>query len=158
MGDEVPNDQSLKAFDFASEFVKQQLGLATAIIAFSVTLSTDVLTAETGSVPYPCLLVAVWATYLLSIPLGLMTLSALTSVLDGKKQPSIYDNSVVWTAGLQAFAFVFATLLLAIFGSMALYKSQMTHADPNNTEAMMTAPSRGAGEDGNAYPHCDLDL
>lgn len=103
---------SEKAFDFASEVVKQQLTLAVGIFALTLTFLKDVVPAHTDTT----LLKVAWIGYVLSVFFGLLTLMALAGVLGAGTAGGIYSPSVRRFAGLQAVVFFLALGLTLAFG------------------------------------------
>lgn len=126
-----------KAFDFASDATKQLITLSTAIIAFTVTFSKDILRSTPGqngsgdvAAPVPhsskILLAVSWGLYLVSIICGIWTLLALTGTLepltDRIRQPlTIRGSNVTLPSALQIVCFLLATLLIVAFGIKSVW-------------------------------------
>jgi hypothetical protein len=110
-----------KSFDFASDLVKQLITLATAVVAVMITFVTDVLK---GAGPM-WLVILSWVFFLVSIPMGVLTLMALTGSMTtpkrGDAKPSIWEGNTRFLASAQVFFFSVAMALLITFGAMALY-------------------------------------
>jgi hypothetical protein len=109
-----------KAFDFAQDATKQLIGLATGIIALTITFLTDVAKAAPSGAEF--FLQAAWVMYLASIAFGVFTLLALTGQLEqgGGDKPSIYSEAVVRFAKGQIISFGAALILTLVFGFLAV--------------------------------------
>lgn len=118
-----------KSFDFAADTVKQLIALSTAIIAFTVTFSKDLL--GNSEITSKNLLAIIWLVYILSIISGILTLMALTATLEPKKPKenatppvkesiTVYDKSVRICAGIQIIFFGIAIILTGVFGYVTL--------------------------------------
>ncbi len=106
---------SEKAFDFASEVVKQQLTLAVGIFALTLTFLKDVVADGTNTT----LLELAWIGYVASVLFGLLTLMALAGVLGSGAVGGIYNPSVRRFAGLQTVVFFTSLGLTLAFGIYA---------------------------------------
>jgi hypothetical protein len=109
-----------KAFEFAQEATKQLIGLATGVIALTITFLTDVVkTAPSGSAVF---LQASWVMYLVSIVFGVFTLLALTGNLERAEQgtPSIYSGAIRFGSIAQILTFAAALILTLVFGFKAV--------------------------------------
>jgi hypothetical protein len=109
-----------KAFDFAQEATKQLIGLATGVIALTITFLTDVAkTAPAGSKAF---LQASWVMYLVSIVFGIVTLLALTGNLERAEQGnvSIYSGAIRIGSSAQILTFAVALILTLVFGFKAV--------------------------------------
>lgn len=109
-----------KAFDFAQEATKQLIGLATGVIALTITFLTDIVkTAPSGSEVY---LQAAWVVYLISIACGVFTLQALTGQLERPEAgtPSIYSSGIRKGSIAQIVSFAVALALTLVFGFKAV--------------------------------------
>lgn len=113
------DNKTEKAFDFAQESVKQLIGLATGLIALSITFSKDFVT----TVPAGARTVALcsWAAFLASVLCGLWALLALTGTLeaDASVPVSIRGKNVTIPATLQIGLFVVGLSLTVCFGFLA---------------------------------------
>src|SRR5689334_20583813 len=78
-----PGKRAEMSFSFAQETTKQVLTLSTAVVAFTVTFSKDIVTGT--SYDARTYITTSWILFLLSIFFGLMTLCALTGVLGSSK-------------------------------------------------------------------------
>jgi ketosteroid isomerase-like protein len=141
------HDRVKKAFDFASESVKQLLTLSTAILTLTITFGKDVFQSVSAEAKEN--LTYAWIIYLVSIFFGIMTLLALTGTLEPAKkkgssgssgggaggggggnsaevesgpQPSIRGGSVTFFSVLQILTFLAATALV-IKSGVAAFKS-----------------------------------
>jgi hypothetical protein len=143
------DDNGKKAFDFAADSTKQLITLATGILTLTVTFAKNffasatvaVKTAAQGDVPettrtvattdipdvLKVVIIVAWALYVVSIIFGLLSLSAWTSELEKRAQdqttrmPSIWVSSAVETSKYQQILFLVATVLVAVFGGLALW-------------------------------------
>jgi hypothetical protein len=108
------SERAAKAFDFAQEVVKQEITLATAIFALTLTFLQDVVPAGTDST----LLNFSWGFYIGSVFFGLMTLMALAGVLgsDDSEDSDVYGSGIRLFAGLQSVMFFIALGLTFLFG------------------------------------------
>jgi hypothetical protein len=114
-----------KAFDFAQDATKQLIGLATGVIALTITFLTDVVkTAPPGSEGF---LQASWVMYFVSIVFGVFTLLGLTGSLGAKETPSeaketlsIYSRNIRFGSIAQIFTFAAALILTLVFGFKVL--------------------------------------
>jgi hypothetical protein len=124
-----------KSFEYASDATKQLIGLATGVIAFTVTFAKDFLSGV--SAPLKILAVVSWAFYLLSTILGLLVLYSLAGQLDpGGKDSEKQDpdenkwhTATIWATpvrGLmkaQEAAFGLALLVTVLFSAIALWSN-----------------------------------
>lgn len=116
-------DRVVKAFEFAQESVKQLIGLATGIIALSITFSK-----EFASHPDSAKSLAMWAWGFLfvSVVVGVWTLNALTGSLDpmthreDETTPSINGWNVRIPALLQILLFLIGLFLIVRFGALSI--------------------------------------
>ena len=109
-----------KAFEFAQEVTKQLITLATGIIALTITFLVDVLQGHQQGVGW---LKTAWILYLLSIPLGIAALMAMSGNLERPgtgKSPSIYTTNIVIASIGQILTFVAGLALTLLFGFKAL--------------------------------------
>jgi len=122
------DDQLKLAFQFASELTKQLITLATGILALSVTFTKDILKSVPARGRYA--LFISWILFLLSIIAGIITLAALTGSLAPLRGPSRgLGSNVRIPSGIQIITFVLGTILLALYGYLAL------SAPPANTSS-----------------------
>ena len=115
------NPRDEKAFDFALDLTKQLITVATAVIALTISLLTDV--AKDASASTAVWLQFAWVLYFLSIACGIFTLMALTGSLadsDAEEPPSINEGKVRLFAGAQLFSFFVAVALTLVFGFKAV--------------------------------------
>jgi hypothetical protein len=113
------------AITLASELDKQLLGLATGILALTITFYKDV--DKGGPKGYHWFLYIAWALFLGSTLLGLLAMGKLVSLSLTPTDPSIMNNldgASQWTA-LQEFAFFFAVLFIGIYGVFAVVKNKV---------------------------------
>jgi hypothetical protein len=122
MGD----NPKLKAFDFASDAVKQMIALATGITAVTISFAKDVLggvsdAASTWFLPWQpqAILGVSWGLYLISVFVGIFTLMSMTGQL-GQSDPDVNKVQIRYPAIAQSAAFVLATALIVIVGWAAL--------------------------------------
>jgi hypothetical protein len=116
MNGTVDKASSDKAFDFASEVVKQQLTLSIGIFALTLTFLKDVVPAKTDTT----LLEISWVLYIVSVFFGLLTLMALAGVLGSNGEGGIFSPNVKLFAGAQAIVFFLALALTLAFGICAI--------------------------------------
>lgn len=119
--------QTSKAFDFASELVKQLLTLSTGIIALTITFLKDVIEKAPTNLKW-CIALA-WIFYFISIAFGLLTMMALTGSLAPVKAPadssettppaSIRSPNVTRLSAAQVITFGIGLVLTIIFGILA---------------------------------------
>lgn len=131
------DDWRQKAFEFASDTVKQLITLATGVIALTITFSSDFLSSvPDGSKPF---LMWGWLAYFISILGGVWTMLALTGTLgrispDGNGEEdtvkvkdipaSIYGPHIRIPSAIQILLFLVGTILIIIFGINALLPSR----------------------------------
>jgi hypothetical protein len=112
------------AITLASELDKQLLGLATAILALTITFYKDI--DKTGPKGHHWFLYSAWFLFLASTFPGLLAMGKLVSLSLNPTDPSIMhnlDGASFWTA-LQEFAFFFAVLSIFIYGVFAVVKNK----------------------------------
>ncbi len=122
------NENQKKAFDFAADFSKQLITLATGILAFTITFAKDSTGKENG---HRGILIGSWVLYLLSIGCGILTSMALTGNLDPipdkktkvKPEPilTITSPNVTLWSKCQILLFLAAIVLSSIYGSKSLF-------------------------------------
>ena len=115
-------DLKEKAFDFASETTKQLISLSTAIIGLTVTFGKD--SGGSFNPTAQAWLVGVWVIFVLSIIFGILTMMALTGVLDpltsqANQNPSINTKSIRLFSTLQILTFVLGLICACFFGYAA---------------------------------------
>ncbi len=102
------------AFQFAKEVSTQLITIASALIGISVTFIKDFTPSGKAW------LRASWLVYVLSILFGIVTLMALTGMLESlAASGKSFDKFSLPTrlaAGIQIIAFALATICLVIFG------------------------------------------
>jgi hypothetical protein len=120
------NDTKLKAFDFASDTIKQMIALATAVVTVTISFAKDVLGGLSNGTPTLLfgagsqdVLGASWGFYLISVLFGIVTIMALTGQLR-QPQPDPYRPTVTIPAILQSIAFFVGTVLIVVVGLAAL--------------------------------------
>lgn len=120
--------QREKAFDLATDTVKQLLTLSTGIIALTITFSKDFLGLSPGAgldVPARWVISIAWVLYLGSIGFGVWAFMALTGELqpdqDLKRLPSIRETNVTFPVFMQILTFFVATIFIVIFGAMTIW-------------------------------------
>ncbi len=115
------DDRAKLAFQFASDVAKQLITISTALIAFSVTFTKELLK---GTAPTRYLYASL-AAHLASIVCGVWTLLALTGTLmpiGGYAQASAatFDANVRVPAFLQVAAFIVGAAALVAHGVLAI--------------------------------------
>ena len=106
-------ERDKKAFDFASEVVKQQITLATAILALLVAVARILL--DDLDSPDIFFLISASVLFFFSILMGVWTLMGLTYQLT-KERPSIFDSGLRGKATLQAVLFLIGIMATVAFG------------------------------------------
>ena len=126
------DERTEKAFDFAQDTTKELIALATGVVALSVTFLHDI--AAGATLEAKIVMGASWFFYIVSILFGVMTLMALTSVLEPKptgergkrmdgmtgRAATIWTGSVVRSSTLQVVLFLSGLLLTVVGGILAL--------------------------------------
>ncbi len=108
------------AFEAARDTTKQLLTLASAILALTVTFSTDIAVRATPKDrPW---LYAAWLLYAVSVLAGSATLMPLTGNLERADPPTVYAPGIRIPATAQAISFVLAIFATVLFGFFALPK------------------------------------
>ena len=115
------DDRARLAFQFASDVAKQLITISTALIAFSVTFTKELL--QKGA-PKQYLFIAL-ATHLLSIVGGVWTLLALTGTLmpaGGYTQANAatFDSNIRIAAAFQIALFLMGCGALVVHGVAAI--------------------------------------
>jgi hypothetical protein len=106
------------AFEAARDTTKQMLTLASAILAVTITFSTDIAVRATPKDrPW---LYAAWVLYAVSVLAGSATLMPLTGNLERATGQSVYASAIRIPATAQAISFVFAIFATVLFGFFAL--------------------------------------
>lgn len=133
-------DRRAKSFEYASDATKQLIGLATAVIAFTVTFSKDFL----ADLAHPLKVVAVgsWVLFLCSAICGLLILYALAGQLDPGSSdpeenwslPSIWAGSVSLLMKAQQITFAMALLVTITFAGIALFQQRAPAPTPTCCE------------------------
>jgi hypothetical protein len=116
--DDDMDTKTQKAFDFASDAVKQLVTLSSAIIAFTVTFLHDLVgvgATSTSGLSVPGLVVASWVMYGISILFGAWTGFRLTGQLT-TSTPSIEAGGVTLWTGVCVVAFILGTGCLVAYG------------------------------------------
>jgi hypothetical protein len=109
------NEREKKSFDFALEVVKQQITLATGILALLLTAAQ--LVKNDLEFIDVCFLVVGSALFFLSIASGCFAIMGLTFQLTDKvHKPSVSNRNVRGMAKVQTFLFLIGILLTIIFG------------------------------------------
>ena len=128
------------AFSLAGDSVKQVLTLSSAMLAFTVTFSTDVTEGATAADER--WLWATWALLAVSILAGVVTLLSLVGVLGSPDStPDVYADGVRKVAGAQMLAFAAALIAAAAFGVFAL-----TGEAPKSDSGKCTIEAPATGE------------
>jgi hypothetical protein len=112
------SDRAAKAFDFAQDTSKQQITLATGVLALTLTFVKDIAPADTSRTT----LQFAWILYVVSVLAGVATLMALTGNVadeDGTGGDSIYSAGIKLFAIVQVLTFVAALGLTVWFGFKA---------------------------------------
>lgn len=114
--------RTIKAFELASEVVKQFLTIAIAILTvtatFAVAIRNEFLFCS------KLILVSSWVAYLISIILGLFSLMKLTTIMEpeyGVKNPSIKGGIAAKAVFWQIITFAFGLVLTVSFGASLLF-------------------------------------
>ena len=112
------------AFQYAADVTKQIIAISTAILILTITFIKDILHPELVSC-LRYLIVVAWFFYFLTIVFGVLALAALTGTLqpktDTKKDPTIWERSIVFFTKLQIFSFLIATLSIVLIGVIGLF-------------------------------------
>ncbi len=115
MTDRELTSRAEKAFSFAQEVAKQQITLATGVVALTLTFLKDIAPEGTCRTP----LEIAWVLYVLSVIAGVVTLMSLTGNLERpaeEKRDSIYSGNIRVFAGAQAILFLLALIFTVVFG------------------------------------------
>lgn len=122
----MSEDLRKKAFDFASETVKQLITLSTALIALSITFRGNFDKAGNEM-----LLLICWICFFISVLCGIWTLMALTGTLEkcteeseDKIKLSIYGLNVKRPSGMQILFFLLGLLFLGFYGGQSIFKEK----------------------------------
>jgi hypothetical protein len=138
----LPEDQTKKAFDFASDASKQLITLSTGVIALTVTFNKDFIgQGATGARGW---LVAAWFSFLISILFGCWFLFAVAGTFALTSRPALYDMNTRFPAYLQVVTFVLALLLTVIFGWQAFGASPPSNPKPVSSPIVSVAPTPSA--------------
>lgn len=128
------DEQTKKAFDFASDITKQLITVAAAIVTLTVTFSKDT--------PVPARAWAYWAWFgfLVSIILGFAALMSLAGELQpklgpgvaavGNANPSIWKKNITLFSIAQMLVFLVAVGLTAVFGAVAMRNPEKASSPP----------------------------
>lgn len=103
------------AFNFAKELTLQLITLSTAVVGVSATFSKD-LSPSVGSRTRSQIYLS-WICFLLSIVFGLLTLGAMTGVLDNAAdlaKVSVYSSNIRALSLVQWILFLGGVLLLIL--------------------------------------------
>ena len=104
-------------FNFASDTIKQILGISSGILALTVTFAKEQIVKGRHSVMLP--LQISWGLEILSLFAGIWALIQITSQVVSEnlcQQPSVWASGITVSASLQIFFFLFAMLFLALAG------------------------------------------
>jgi len=118
----VMEEHEKKAFDFAADYSKQLITLATAVITFMVTFLQDVFSRP--DFWQKVILLTSWVFYLLSIGCGVWKQMALTGNLapvSGTPSFNINTCNIRIPAICQIITFLVAVILTCIFGSERIF-------------------------------------
>lgn len=111
-------DIKLKSFEFASDLTKQLITLSTILIGLSITF----FESFSGS-SHKWLLIVSWVLLFLTIPLGIMSLMALTGNMasitndEDLKSNTIYKKNIRFLSGSQIVVFAFGVIFLIIYSA-----------------------------------------
>ena len=105
------NQREAKAYDFASDLIKQLISLGTAVLTLTLAFYDGFLEASSTPTGW---LVASWIVFVLSILAGILALMALTGGLAGSAEPNIRSRGQQMFAQVQFFLFVAALVLLVV--------------------------------------------
>lgn len=102
-----------KAFDFAADLTKQLITLATGMIGLTITFVRDFLKgAPADARPYAYW---AWVAFLVSVALGILTLSTLTGNLAKTPNPTPYARNTTGLSIAQFCAFFLGLILTVVF-------------------------------------------
>ena len=130
-------EQQKKAFDFASDVIKQLITLATGIIAITITFSKDIVGASmlTDSIT----IFISWGLFILSIICGILALLALTGTLDPLTPsdpptvPSVNSNSIKLFSAIQILSFIAGLICTVVFGITAINDAKGVKIQDNDS-------------------------
>ena len=117
----TPDDRSKKAFDIATEAVKQVITLSTGVLALTITFSKDLLPSTTSH-DTKLILVAAWVFYLLAIVSGVATLQLITGEISTEDSPSVGRFAVRFPAIAMIVFFWFGIVFSLVYGYQAYVK------------------------------------
>jgi len=143
--------------DLAAELSRQIITLSSAIIAFTITFTTPLLSRAHRT--QRRMLLSSWMSYFLAIISALWHLSALTgSLLEGDTASVIDIRSAMLPALLQIVSFLVGTALLVLFAarnSVLIGLSDATHAavGANPTHQSNPAAANESVQDAMADQH-----
>jgi hypothetical protein len=140
------DEQTKKAFDFASDITKQLITVAAAIVTLTVTFSKDT------PAPARAWAYSAWIGFLISIFFGLATLMSLAGELQpkpalgvaatGNPAPSIWKKNVKFFSITQMMIFLVAVGLTARFGAVAMRTAEKTtNPPPQICNCALAAPT-----------------
>lgn len=139
------DDQTKKAFDFASDVTKQLITLSTGIIALTMTFLKDY--AASASEPLKKCLALGWGFFLLSVFFGLWTMLALTGSLGPKHGAavnldtklsalSIRGRNITYPSFMQILMFLVALGLTIWFGVFAVIYGNVQNVKTTSHERL----------------------
>jgi len=145
-------EEQKKAFDFASDVIKQLITLATGIIAITITFSKDIVGASmlTDSLA----IFISWGLFILSVFFGILALLALTGTLDPISPsdpplvPSVNAKSIKLYTSIQILTFILGLVCTVIFGIASIRNAKLDMSDRNkieiikNTEYKIVQPKK----------------
>lgn len=105
------DDQRSKAYDFASDLVKQLISLATGVLTLTLAFYDTFLKTSTGPTSW---MVASWLVFILSIGAGIVALMAQTGALIGSTLPKLTSTLEQRPAQVQVLLFLLALILMVI--------------------------------------------
>ncbi len=105
------DQREAKAYDFASDLIKQLISLGTGVLTLTLAFYDAFL--QTSSTPTTWM-VASWIVFVLSIVAGILALMALTGGLAGSAEPNIRSRGQQVFAQAQFILFVLALVLMVV--------------------------------------------
>ncbi|MBB5869123.1 hypothetical protein F4553_002502 [Allocatelliglobosispora scoriae] len=111
-----------RAFDVAADVAKHLVTLSAAIVALTITFSTEILAGQVSDAERLIAGVA-WGLYFISILGGVWLLYAVSGSVDAIERGtsrSIYDANTAIPMGVQQVSFVLALLATVLFGFVSI--------------------------------------
>ncbi len=113
--------RKLKAYEFATDIIKQYSNLSVIIVTFTATFAQKI--SEKISVCSKFIAISIWILYLLSLILGLAAQQKLTAEIepDYGRELTIKNSDASKLASAQIILFYIALILTVIFGVTQLF-------------------------------------